>query len=302
MTRRVAGLLLVASLTTASPGNAQDETPLAPSIPSACLESIPDSTLRRVPVYAAPEHLDPEPVAPVVIASMDLFTQSVAEQARRLLGAGASELPPGEPIVTWRQLDHQLRIVAYRDGRVAWRVMPPVWPSQVSMGGAGVRHLGAALDEARRKGELFVWDESLARDSVTWVVRLEPSTVSEAGVVSAPSLRAGFPVFSILTPPVVPPDVERIRTNFPMVRIRGFAGTVRLQFVIDTGGRAIPESVRGVWPPSEPRLVGPPAFAYDSLVRVMRGALTAARFAPGRVGPCVVSQLVQQAFTYRPAR
>ena len=109
-------------------------------------------------------------------------------------------------------------------------------------------------------------------------------------------------MFSVLTPPVLAADVEQMRTNYPMVRIRGFAGTVRLQFVIDAAGRAVPETIRDVWPPGEARLVGPPRFAYDSVVRVMQLSLGSARFVPARIGRCAVSQLVQQAFTYRPAR
>jgi hypothetical protein len=34
----------------------------------------------------------------------------------------------------------------------------------------------------------------------------------------------------------------------------------------------------------------------------MQLSLEDARFAPARIGPCLVNQLVQQAFTYRPAR
>jgi hypothetical protein len=92
-----------------------------------------------------------------------------------------------------------------------------------------------------------------------------------------------------------------MRTNYPMVRIRGFSGTVRLQFVIDTAGRAVPSTIRDVWPSSEARLAGPARFAYDSVVRVMRLALEGAGFVPARIGRCSVSQLVQ-AFTYRPVR
>ena len=269
---------------------------------AACLDSIPPSAMKRVPVYAAAEIADADPVPPVAVASMDLLTQAVAEQARALLGAGAGQLPPGEPSITWRQLDHQLFVVVRRDGQVTSRVQPPVWVSDQSLGDSGARHLGRALDAARAKGEAFFWDDALKRDSITWLVRLEPATLGEDGQVTAPALRAGFPVFSVLIPPSRPPDVERIRTTFPMVRIRGFSGTVRLQFVIDTAGRAVSSTIRGVWPPNEARLVGPPRFAYDSVVRVMQLSLEDARFAPAHIGRCVVNQLVQQAFTYRPSR
>jgi hypothetical protein len=275
----------------------QPATPLFP-----CLDSIPTSTLRRVPVYAAAEISDGEPVSTTALGSIDLFTQAVAEEARALLGAAPGQLPPGEPSITWRQLDHQLLVVAHRDGRLAWRVPPPLWLTDQSLGDAGARHLGRALEVARQKEEAFHWDDALKADSLTWLVRLEPSVVAEDGTVTAPSLRAGFPVFTVLAPPILAADVERIRTTFPMVRIRGFSGTVRLQFVIDRSGRAIPATIREVWPATEARLAGPPAFAHDSLVRVMRLTLAEAYFVPARIGRCAISQLVQQAFTYRPAR
>jgi hypothetical protein len=218
------------------------------------------------------------------------------------MGAGAGQLPPGEPAVGWRQLEHQLLVVARRDGRLTWSVRPPLWLSDNHIDDAGAQHLAHALQAARTKGEAFLWDDGLQRDSVSWLVRLEPATLAEDGTITPPGLRAGFPVFSVRTPPIQPADVERIRTNYPMVRIRGFAGTVRLQFVIDTSGRAVPSTIRGIWPANEARLVGPPKFAYDSVVRVMQLALEDARFAPARIGRCTVSQLVQQAFTYRPAR
>jgi hypothetical protein len=274
----------------------------APQRRAGCVDSIPTSVLQRVPVYVAAEIADLDPVGTSIVASMDLLTQSLAEQARALLGAGAGQLPPGEPSITWRQLDHQLFVVAHRDGRMTWRVQPPVWLSDQSLGDSGARHLGRALDAARAKGETILWEEGLKRDSLTFVVRLEPSVLAGEGSVRPPGLRTGFPVFTVLSPPTLSGDVERIRTNFPMVRIRGFAGTVRLQFVIDTAGRAVPSTIRGVWPPNEARLVGPPAFAYDSLVRVMRMSLEDATFVPARIGGCKVSQLVQQAFTYRPTR
>jgi hypothetical protein len=182
------------------------------------------------------------------------------------------------------------------------RVQAPVWLSEQSLGDSGARHLGRARAAARGGGAAFLRHDAVRRDSITRLVRQEPAMLGEDGTVTPPALRAGFPVFSVLIPPSRSADVERIRTNFPMVRIRGFSGTVRLQFVIDTAGRAVSSTIRDVWPPNEARLVGPPRFAYDSVVRVMQLSLEDARFAPARIGPCVVPQLVQQAFTYRPAR
>jgi hypothetical protein len=272
------------------------------AVRNSCLDSIPVSMMKRVPVYATADLLEGDVVSPGVLASIDVFTRTAAEQARTLLGAGANQLPPGEPAITWRQLDHQLRVTAHRDGRLVSRVERAEWPGDQSLGDSGIRHLARAVDEAKRKGEAFLWNDDLVRDSLTWLIRLVPATLAEDGSTQPPTLRSGFPVLHVVAPPVVAAGVDRLRTNFPMVRIRGFAGTVRLQFVIDTAGRADPNSIRSVWPANEPRLSGPPAFAYDSVVRVMRGAVKDARFAPARIGPCPINQLVHQGFTYQPAR
>jgi hypothetical protein len=296
--RLVAALILAVAVARSSPVQGQDPAPRRAS----CLDSIPVAAMRRVPVYAAADVAEEQSVGTATAASMDLLTQAVAEQTRMLLGASPGQLPPGEPAITWRELDHRLLVIAYRDGRLTWRVQPPGWISDQSVGPSGARQLERAMELARRNGALFVWDDALRRDSLAWVIRLEPAVLNEGGAITPPSLRAGFPVFSVLAPPILPADVERIRTNFPMVRIRGFSGTVRLQFVIDTMGRVVPATIRGVLPRNDARLVGPQGFAYDSLVRVMRIALEDARFVPARIGPCTVNQLVQQAFTYRPAR
>jgi hypothetical protein len=265
-----------------------------------CIDSIPESVMKRVPVYVAAEIADPDPASPLAVSSVDLLTQALAEQARALLGAGAGQLPPGEPVVGWRQLEHGLLVVARRDGRLTWSVQPPASLTGNQIDDAGAQHLARALQAARTKGEAFLWDDELKRDSVSWLVRLEPAVLALDGTVTPPGLRAGFPVFTVRAPAIQAPDVERMRTNYPMVRVRGFSGTVRLQFVIDTAGRAIPSTIRGIWPTNEARLVGPQRFAYDSVVRVMQIALEDARFAPARIGSCALSQLVQQAFTYRP--
>src|SRR3954470_6173357 len=176
---------------------------------AACLDSIPAAAMKRVPVYAAAELADADPVSPSAVASMDLLPQAVAEQARALLRAGPGQLPPGEPAITWRHLEHQLRVVAHRDGRLLWRVQAPPWISDQNAGDAAAQHLARAFAAARAKGEAFLWDDAIGRDSLSWLVRLEPAFLGEGGVITPPSLRAGFPVFSVLTPPIQPADVER---------------------------------------------------------------------------------------------
>src|SRR3954469_2565822 len=184
-------LLLCATLAIPRPAAWAQPAPRA-----SCVDSIPPASMKRVPVYVAAEPSGVNVVSPGAVVSMDVFTQAVAEHARTLLGAGPGQLPPGEPTITWRHLEHQVQIVAQRDGRMTWRVAQPPWVSERSTGDSAAQHLARALASARAKGELFLWDDAQRGDSLTWLIRLEPAALAEDGTVTPPVLRAGFPVFS----------------------------------------------------------------------------------------------------------
>jgi hypothetical protein len=89
-------------------------------LPSRCLDSIPASSMRRAPVYAAAELEGAPPEGPMPPAGVDLLTQAAA---RMLLGAGAGQPPPGDD----RHLaaPRRIAVVARRDGRLSWSVQPP---------------------------------------------------------------------------------------------------------------------------------------------------------------------------------
>src|SRR5690349_250238 len=127
LTAALRGAPALAVLGAPAPADAQ----LAPAGPS-CLDSIPAAALKRIPVYVAAEPVFADGATRGSLASMDVLTQAVAEHARALLGAGPGQLPPGEPTITWRHLEHQVRVVSYRDGRISWRVEPPAWLSERS--------------------------------------------------------------------------------------------------------------------------------------------------------------------------
>src|SRR2546423_15507248 len=108
--------------------------------------------MKRVPVYASAEVVDSVPVGNGVLSTIDLFTQATAEAARALLGAAPAQLPPGEPAVTWRHLDHGVVVTAYPTGTMHWRVAPPEWLGEQTLGDDGARLLIRAIERARANG------------------------------------------------------------------------------------------------------------------------------------------------------
>ena len=75
-------------------------------------------------------------------------------------------------------------------------------------------------------------------------------------------------------------------------------GTLVLQFVVDTSGRADTTTVRDVWPADRPRLTSDPGEYYAAFMRTATEALRRARFYPAGIAGCRVRQLVQLPFTY----
>jgi hypothetical protein len=106
-----------------------------------------------------------------------------------------------------------------------------------------------------------------------------------------------WPAFTLLAPgdqPVLA-DRQTPSMSYPPGHYR-WGATVVFQFVVDTGGRVVPETVRDVPPrgglvfhSSEERA------AYDAFVRHTKDILTEWRFKPAVSVGCRVRQLVQEA-------
>jgi hypothetical protein len=279
-------------------GAQRAEAPAA-AAPS-CLDSLPESRLTRVAVFAAAEL--PDAVHPAVVAAADLLAQTVAERVHAMLGASPGQLPAAEPRLTWRDLDRELRVTAYRDGRLAWRV-------ERDTGAAAPRSAAAllarALDTLRAAGDApFFWPEGWARDSVAFRIALRQPMVTEDGTVVPLRLRQGqgTPAFTALVPsmvPVLPPE-RPPRLHYPEgARDASAIDSVLMQFFVDPDGRVDPATVRDVWPAGRPRLTGEPGRYYDQFVAAIRAMLREARFRPARVGGCPVRQLVRQPFDFQ---
>lgn len=134
-----------------------------------CLASIPDSAMRRVEVVLEAELTDSTdgPILP----ELDLFAQSVADEARALLGASHDSVPAGEPTVTWQGLGASLSVVVRRDGHITTTVPTFDLPADVVpvMAGTAAAELlergVAAVDSA---GGFVMWPDGFAPDSVAF--------------------------------------------------------------------------------------------------------------------------------------
>jgi protein TonB len=71
------------------------------------------------------------------------------------------------------------------------------------------------------------------------------------------------------------------------------SGTLLVQFVVDTSGRADMSTFHDLWPSNKPRLTGELGDYYAQFVAAVRDYAEKAKFTPARVGACKLRQMVQ---------
>jgi hypothetical protein len=293
--------LAVAANAAARVGAAQDSVSAPAPTRIACLDAIPDSALRRVPVYLVAVSLDSSSPRPPLHTGIDWLTQGVAQTGRTLLGGPEGVLPHGEPVVDWRSLDGDVLVVARRDGRIEGRVMPPIHAGAAWKNDAGSRFVARALDTAYARGERLLLPDSLPSDSVAWRFHLESSLLNERGDVTPPKVRLGIPMFSVMAPAERQVSAERVRVRYPeRLRRSGFVAKVLMQFVVDTAGRVDSTTVRDLLPPGQLALDPKDRPVYDEFIGAILLGLKRATYRPATIGGCLVRQMVQQPFTFSP--
>lgn len=300
-TRDASFVVLLAGTCVATEALGQEgrAAPVAVPARNVCLDAIPASTLRRVPVYLTARLVDSSGSHSTLRDGVDLLTQSVAKTTLALLGAGDGVLPAAEPTVTWRSLESEVLVVARRDGRISWKVKPPTRPSVVHVDDKGAEIVGRALDSVQARGETLVFPATVTVDSISWLLQLKRAGLDEAGEPRVPKLRMGFLVFSVLSPRERQVSVERVRVRYPPdLRNSGFTGRILMQFVVDTTGHAVPSTIRDLFPAGTPPLSTDEQVAYEQFLRYTRQALELGWFKPASLGGCPVPQLVQQPFSF----
>ena len=297
--RRAWGLAIIAVGALVQPALAQSPSSIAVPAGPSCIDAIPASALQRVAVYLTANTIDSAGSRATLQQSIDLLTQSVAQRARALLTATEGVLPEGEPAISWRSLESDVRVVARRGGGISWVVQPPRHPNHIRANDVGAQLVGRALDSLTRHGDGLVIPDSVAADSVAWLLHLEPAILDERGEIRTPRMRMGIPVFSVLLPPQQAVHGASVRVRYPReLRDAGFMGRVVMEFVVDTSGHPDPASIRDLLPAGHAPLDEAQRRAYATFVRSIRLALESASYQPARIGGCAVRQLVQQPFTF----
>lgn len=297
-TRTLLAIALFAAAATSAQAQSVAAHAQSASQPS-CLESIPDSALTRVPVFAAIAMADSsDRTVPPVAANM---LQSVVDRLDTMLGAKSGTLPHGDPGIRWDSIGRGLRVTWHRDGQLGWRIedeIDSLHPSPTRT----ARLFASALDSAQAASETFMpWPDGFHTDSVQLMVYFRRPRIDETGTVKPIDERVAVPMFTVAVPREKSVGLQR-RPRAPRypdeLLHSGIEGKVTLQFVVDTTGRADSLTFRDLWPRGEPRLQGAQAAYYAQLVAAAKRAVMEARFFPAEVGGCKVRHVVQQPFTW----
>jgi hypothetical protein len=279
--------------------NAQgDFRPAAPSTaaPSACLAAIPDSTLRRVPVYASISFASLGHTLPLSAAQL---LQAIGHHARREIGAAPGELPDADARFTWRDLDGHLTLWSHRDGTITWGVVDPEAPWARSR--AGVDLLYRALGAARDSGQaVMVLADTVRADSVALHVSLIRPTVDPAGVMHPAEADMAIPLFSVPVPRETQVSVRRqAKKGFPeSLRRQGVEGSVILEFTVDTTGIADTSTLSDAGADVRDALPREKRAYYDRMFRSARSMIAESLYNPATINGCRVRQKVRQPFSW----
>jgi hypothetical protein len=200
-------------------------------------------------------------------------------------------MPNVDGKLTWYSVPTQIVVIVHADGSERWRVKG----AQGDLTAA--RLLGTALDSAIAHGNArIVWPDGIKADSL--MVRLSLAAKYQ---VTNPARShfidsdKKFAVFTLtepdLTPAVVKPGEPP--PKYPSFNERHrVEGTLLMQMVVDSTGRAEPSSVHDVWPANKPRLDGYEAEYYNWFVESVTHWSKQLHFEPLRLAGCAARQLV----------
>lgn len=273
--------------------------------PRSCVQALPASAFRRTMVFITADDAG-APFAPVPensLLAVRLATESIAWHARALLGAPEGLLPPPDTVVNWRNVGRHLHLVGHRDGTITWSYpweTPGHRPLRDSIGEPTLALLASAVDRALARGERFAWDPGMMGDSVPFLLRLDYPDLDDKGKLEPLRGQYAAMLVEMRVPTITPVSPRKQgRIDYPEdLRRRGVTGTLVLQFIVDSSGVPVQESIRDLSPQSRPRLKGELARHYNNFLREVRFGLRQSRYNPARVGTCAVNQLVQQPFIF----
>ena len=231
-------------------------------------------------------------------AQTDLMAQQLAESMRASMGASPDSLADGDKTVGVGSVPTVLIVIARPDGSVQRRA------SSMTGDTTAAAILLRAFDTARANGDaLLVWPDGYGADSI--IVRLELLSLPvkhEGSLMVQYGAHPAFGVFRLSVLTFVPALAKPNNPDpvYPFVdQLHRVGGTLMLQFVVDTNGRAEPETMHDVWPPNRPKLTGDLLRYYERFVEASERAVATWKFSPAHMGSCLVKQIVQMPIRYK---
>ena len=259
------------------------------TFPTACVRRIPRDQMFVVPVLLRASLADSNNVALTVQA--DLLAQEVSLQILADLGGSAGDTPDLDSTLAPESVPARVTVTYRRDGSASRRAM------SISGDTMATRMLTKAFDVLRDSSQAaMVWPDGYRADSIVVMLELSPAIVASNGLVRLDATRRpAFRVFRLLTPPMTAalaqPDqpVPRYPAEAEQNRVEA---AVLLRFVVDTNGRALPETIRDIRPRYREGMSEDGVQYHDAFARSTRDAVVRWRFTPAHVGPCPVRQWV----------
>lgn len=259
-----------------------------------CRDTLIAANLSRLTVYQQAVVHD---TARAILAQVDLLSWRIAQGVRASLGAHGAAVPAGDSLGKWplpiRHLP--LDIIVRRDGPGAWRLGAPADSD------AAPATLTAFYERVMRTippdSIWMAWPDGYAPDSLMFRLDLVAYGQADRVVPNNTSLMALFSTTGVAERPAL--DKHPLYAIYPEdARQNRIVGTVVLEFVVDTTGRADEQTIR-VLRPTEAQLDSS-AYAHylREFIKATRYAIERHRFTPAHIGRCPVRERVQFPASY----
>lgn len=268
----------------------------AGSASRTCLDTAIDANLTRVTLY---QHLWVRDTNAAIVAQVALLSQRIAEVARAALG-GASDtaLAAADSFGTWKDELKELpfKIVLHRDAPSTWSVNHPADTVNRKLTALYARVLQSIPPDSL----WILWPDGETRDSIPFSIEVMSNYRHQGEAIR----QSSFPIATAKSMQFV--DAQLTHQAIPHypddARLEGISARVLLQFVIDTNGRADPNSIRVIEP--SPAVLDTSRFAhfYREFIDVSRDVVVRNRYAPARYGACLVKEGVRVPLAYQGRR
>lgn len=259
---------------------------------NACLRAVPKTAGRPATAYLGVPAADS--ISAPVRALADNFADVIAGEIRRELGAVGDTLPEIPPLSAGLA-SASVTLVLKRNAPLAWT------DSDTSARSRRTRQmLLDALETAKNAGETIIWPQDLPGDSAHVRLHIDVPSLINGTLVGDEALPVAIPVYATRVLEEKPAAVRRgVQPSYPERNRRGaWSGTVIMQFVIDTTGRAEQGTMKDVWPRNVPRLKPELTDIYDDFLHAAKESIPGSTYYPAEIAGCKVRQVVRQAFIF----